>query len=80
MKTVLTDEEVEQEIARLSVHPDVQLARAAMRLRYKRRQRLYNLRNLAKQGEELRKAGYTYDNLCELADRFEKECEDGEDC
>lgn len=75
MKSVLTDEEVEQEIARLRVHPDVQLARAAMRLKYKRRQRLYVLRNLAKQGEALRKSGYTYDNLCDLADRLDKECE-----
>ncbi len=78
MKAVLTDEEVEQEIARLRLHPDVQLARAAMRLKYKRRQRLYVLRNLAKQGEALRNAGYTYDNLCALEDKLEKEREYGE--
>lgn len=61
----ITDEEVEREIERLRLHPDVQLARLELRLKYKRRQRLYALRNLAKRGEELRKQGYTYETLCE---------------
>lgn len=59
----ITDEEVEQEIELLRLHPDVQLARLELRLKYKRRQRLYALRNLAKRGKELREQGYTYENL-----------------
>lgn len=57
------DEEVEQEIELLRLNPDVQLARLELRLKYKRRQRLYALRNLAKRGKELREQGYTYENL-----------------
>lgn len=60
---LITDEEVEQEIELLRLHPDVQLARLELRLKYKRRQRLYALRNLAKRGKELREQGYTYENL-----------------
>ena len=33
----ITDEEVEREIERLRLHPDVQLARLELRLKYKRR-------------------------------------------
>lgn len=76
MKSILTDEEVEREIERLRLHPDVQLARAEIRMKYKRRQQLYTLRNLAKRGKELREAGYTYDNLCEFAEKLENESED----
>lgn len=45
-KDWLTDEQVEAEIARLTADPDVRLARAEVREKYKRRQQLYGLRNL----------------------------------
>lgn len=61
--TGITDKEVEQEIELLRLNPDVQLARLELRLKYKRRQHLYALRNLAKRGKELREQGYTYENL-----------------
>ena len=59
----LTDEAVELEIARLQESDFVKLARKEMRLKYKRRQTLYQLRNLDKRGKELAKAGITPDNI-----------------
>ena len=53
----LTDEEVEKEIERLSASEAVALARREARLRYKRRQFLYQLRDLEKKGQALLKAG-----------------------
>ena len=64
----LTDEQVEQEIERLRQSPHVALARREQRLRYKRRQFLYQLRDLEKKGRALEKAGITMDvlnGLCE---------------
>lgn len=59
----LTDEAVEAEIARLQQSDFVKLARKELRLRYKRRQALYQLRNLDKRGKELAKAGITPENI-----------------
>ena len=59
----LTDEAVEAEIARLQQSDFVKLARKELRLKYKRRQALYQLRNLDKRGKELAKAGITPDNI-----------------
>lgn len=56
-KDFLTDEQVEQEIERLRQSPLVALARREQRLRYKRRQFLYQLRDLEKKGRALEKAG-----------------------
>ena len=44
----LTDEQVEKEIERLTQSPLVALARREQRLRYRRRQYLYQLRDLEK--------------------------------
>lgn len=55
----LTDEQVEFEIERLSQSEDVKLAEKEQRLKYKRRQRLYQLRFYEKRGKELKKAGIT---------------------
>lgn len=71
----LTDEQVEQEIERLEASPLVKLARREERVRYKRRQRLYTLRNYEKKGKELQKAGITLEMLYSL----EKECEEGDE-
>lgn len=48
----LTDEQVEEEIERLLKDDDVKLAKKEMRIRYKRRQYMYQLRNMKKRGEE----------------------------
>jgi hypothetical protein len=59
----LTDQEVEMEIERLKTSPMVQLARKEQRLQYKRRQALYQLRNLEKRGCQLADKGITMDNI-----------------
>lgn len=53
MKKVLTDEQVEKEIARLSESEYVKLAKKEESIRYKRRQYLYCLRSYEKKGKEL---------------------------
>lgn len=59
----LTDEQVEREIERLRNSPMVALARKEERVRYKRRQVLYNLRALEKKGKQLLAAGITMEVL-----------------
>lgn len=73
-KDWLTDEEVEKEIEKLLKSPHVKLAKKEQRLRYKRRQYLYCLRNFEKKGKELEKAGVTMEMLENLA----KDCDVGE--
>lgn len=63
MREALTDAEVEREIADLEKSPLVALARKNNRLKYIRRQRLYTLRNLRKQGERLQEEGITVEDL-----------------
>lgn len=55
----LTDAKVEEEIARLRDSEYVALARAEERQRYRRRQYLYQLRNLEKRGRKLAEEGWT---------------------
>lgn len=62
-KEWLTDAQVEAEIERLKDDPNVKLARKELRIQYRRRQALYQLRNLEKRGKELAKLGYTYENI-----------------
>lgn len=59
----LTDEQVEKEIERLRCSPMVALARKEQRIRYKRRQVLYGLRDLEKKGRALAAAGITMEML-----------------
>lgn len=59
----LTDEQVEQEIEKLKKSPYVQLAKTEERIRYRRRQYLYGLRNYEKKGKELAKSGITIEML-----------------
>lgn len=68
----LTDEEVEQEIERLNASPAVALARREQRLKYKRRQYLYQLRDLEKKGNALLAAGITR----EVLDALYKTCDE----
>lgn len=69
-REILTDEQVELEIARLREDPYVKLAKAEERIRYRRRQYLYGLRNLEKKGKALAAAGITLEMLdnMDLAD------------
>jgi hypothetical protein len=62
----LTDEEVEQEIERLNASEAVALARRELRLKYRRRQRLYQLRDLEKKGSALMAAGITREMLDQM--------------
>ncbi len=71
-RNILTDEEVEREIARLTQTDAVKLARAEQRMKYRRRQHLYCLRQLEKRGKELQALGITAENLADFAE-FESE-------
>ena len=59
----LTDLQVEKEIERLNGSEFVRLARKEQRLKYRKRQYLYGLRQLEKRGKELSEAGITEDML-----------------
>ena len=59
----LTDEQVETEIERLTNSPEVQLARQEQRIKYRRRQYMYQLRNMEKRGKELMENGVTEKTL-----------------
>jgi hypothetical protein len=68
----LTDEEVEREIERLNGSEAVALARREQRLKYKRRQYLYQLRDLEKKGKALLASGITR----EVLDALYKTCDE----
>ena len=72
-KDFLTDAQVEEEIERLRQSPLVALARREQRLRYKRRQVLYQLRDLEKKGAALMKAGIDMDVLNAMAEMCDLE-------
>ena len=62
----LTDEEVEEEINKLQESEYVKLARKEVRLKYKRRQKLYSIRTLEKRGKHLAAEGITLETIEEL--------------
>ena len=62
-KDWITDEQVEMEIDRLLNSEEVKLAKKEMRIKYKRRQYMYGLRNMEKRGKELKKQGITLENM-----------------
>lgn len=68
----LTDEQVEQEIAKLEGNEYVKLARLEERIRTKRRRRLYMLRYQEKRGRELAEQGLTLEQL--RAAEAEEDC------
>lgn len=69
----LTDEQVEAEIERLTASEAVALARYEQRLRYRRRQYLYQLRDYEKKGKALMKAGMTREVLDALYKNTEED-------
>lgn len=62
-RDLLTDAQVEMEIARLNASEEVQLARQEVRVRNKRRQYLYQLRWMEKRGRQLANDGFTLENM-----------------
>ena len=62
-KDFLTDEQVEMEINRLLHSDAVQLAKKEIRIKYKRRQYMYTLRNMEKRGNQLKADGVTFENI-----------------
>ena len=69
----LTDEQVDLEIERLSESPAVLLARQEQRLKYRKRQYLYQLRAYEKRGKQLMLEGFTYEKLKEMLSAMEIE-------
>ena len=51
------------EIARLLHSEEVQLAKKEIRIKYKRRQYMYQLRNMEKRGQQLIKDGINLENI-----------------
>lgn len=72
-KDMLTNDEVELEIARLSESEAVKLAQKERRWKYRRRQYLYTLRWYEKRGKELMAAGVTEDAFADFAEFCETE-------
>ena len=64
-RKVLTDAEVELEIKRLKESPMVALGKVEDRIRCRRRQYMYTLRQYEKRGMELDAAGVTVEKLLE---------------
>lgn len=62
-KKPLTDLEVEEEIARLKASPLVALGKIEERIRIRRRQYMYTLRQYEKKGAELAASGVTVESL-----------------
>ena len=62
-RDILTDEQVEMEIKRLLETEEVQLAKKEIRIKYKRRQDMYQLRNMEKRGKQLMADGVTLENM-----------------
>lgn len=60
---ILTDEQVEIEIARLLNSEEVKLSKLETRIKNKRRQYMWSLRTMERRGRELMAMGITLDNL-----------------
>ena len=62
-RSKMTDEQIEQEIAKLKQYNSVKLEKKEARIKYRKRAQLYNLRNMKKRGEDLIAAGITFENI-----------------
>ena len=62
-RDILTDDDVELEIKRLTESEAVQLAKKEHQYKYRRRQYMYTLRWYEKRGKELMKLGMTLDDF-----------------
>ena len=72
-RNYVTDEELEKEIKKLNESELVKLARTKRRNDYRRRQYLYQLRNLEKEGKKLKDAGITIEMLCNEDSDYESD-------
>lgn len=79
-KDFLTDEQVEQEIERLNQSDAVQLSRQEQRIKYKRRQYLYQLRWHEKRGKQLIRDGVTMEQLELMEKEMDQEQEVSKEC
>ena len=68
MREFITDEMVEEEIARLQQSPHVKLARKEEAVRNRRRQYMYTLRCYEKKGKQLTADGITMEALNNLSE------------
>lgn len=71
-KDLLTDEDVELEIARLKESEAVKLAQKERQFKYRRRQYMYTLRWYEKRGKELMEKGIKLDDF-DLSDMEQEE-------
>ena len=62
-REAMSDLEVQMEIERLKQSPHVKLAEKEIRLRYKERKWLYQLRYLEKRGKQLEADGMTLESI-----------------
>ena len=69
----LTDEAVEEEIARLQASPYVRRAKKEEAIRNRRRQYMYCLRVYEKKGRQLADEGVTMESLAELASECDED-------
>lgn len=67
-REILTDEQVELEIARLKDSEYVKLAKKEEAIRYRRRQYLYQLRSYEKKGKDLAAVGLSIELLESMED------------
>lgn len=72
-REIMTDDQVELEIARLQDSHYVKLANKERRVRQRRRMYLYGLRQLEKKGRELEESGFTMENLEQMLYETEDE-------
>lgn len=70
MKNLLTIEELDHEIARLSSSEEVKIARKEQQIRTMKQQHLFSLQSFAKRGRELMDAGITMDDLREMEENL----------
>lgn len=68
---VISDAQVEKEIARLKKSPAVLLSKMEERIRYRRRQYLYNLRVHERRGNELMEKGVTMESLQRIEEDYD---------
>lgn len=65
-REIMTDEMVDQELARLLASPHVKLAKRAEAIRNRKRQYVYQLRSYEKKGKALEAQGITMEELEEI--------------
>ena len=58
-----TDEQVEEEIARLNASEFVKLARKEQQIKYRRRQQMWTLQYMEARGKQLASEGITHENM-----------------